>query len=67
MDTTRKLITALLVLSILFSLASVVINISLSNTYDFSRTQHGVAGNQAGKIALVVENPVENGAPNGIR
>jgi len=57
---TKKIIVVLLVIAILFSAISIILNVSLNKDFkpvSSESTGEGVSGNLAGNINLVVESP----------
>ncbi len=63
MEKTYRFIVVLLLISIVFSLATIAINIFASNTKFSNEWNYGSAGNQIGNVQLYVEESsgVENG------
>ncbi len=64
MDKTRKVIVVLLIVAVVFSAISLVLNLSLVNLQDFFQESFGSGGNNGGNVQLVVE-PSGSGASNG--
>ena len=59
----KKIVVALLLITIILSIASVMITLGLDVTEISKQSPLDFSGNQAGNVQLVIEQPSETGVP----